>query len=254
MFSWRGTRRRVLIVGHRGASAIAPENTLASFRAAVREGANAVELDVRLTADGRVVVLHDSTLLRTAGIRRKISGMKYRDLRDVDAGRWFGPEFEGERIPLLSEVLELLPSTVGINIELKRLDDRHSRKDIVSRCAGIIRETGSSDRVLLSSFHVPYLRLARKELPHTPRGLLYHTILHAGRNPISMLKRLEACYLILFHRTVRRKLLLEANLNGYQVGEYTIDTAERLRRSLRNGIHAVISNDPGRIVRLMASR
>lgn len=249
MFSWQSGRLRPLIVGHRGASATAPENTMVAFRAAVHAGARAVELDVRLTADGEVVVLHDATLLRTTGVNRPVRDLRWNDIRLLDAGGWFGPRFAGERIPLLAEVVEGLPRSIGINVEVKHAGRRGEAKELIERCAEIIGNAGAQQRVLISSFQIPYLRLARKLLPETPRGLLFHTLLHAGHHPLTLMRRLDAEFLILYHRTVRKRLVQEASEAGFQTAEYAIDTVPMLSRSVRFGLDAVITNDPEFIVR-----
>src|SRR6266542_5407411 len=109
---------RPLVLGHRGASAEAPENTLASFRLALAQGADGVELDVRRCATGEVVVVHDEDLSRVGGAPLRVADSPLGALRAVDLGAWAGERFRGERIPLLAEVLEALPAAI-VNVELK---------------------------------------------------------------------------------------------------------------------------------------
>src|SRR5512133_799359 len=109
---------RPLVLGHRGASAEAPENTLAAFRLAMEQGADGFELDVRRCATGEVVIVHDEDLSRVAGAPLRVRDTPLAALRSFDVGAWKGEGFRGERIPLLSEVLEALPAAV-VNVELK---------------------------------------------------------------------------------------------------------------------------------------
>src|SRR5512147_1098251 len=109
---------RPLVLGHRGASAAAPENTLAAFRLAMEQGADGVELDVHRCATGEVVVIHDEDARRTAGADLRVAASPLAALRALDAGGWRGERFQGERIPLLAEVLEALPGAL-VNVELK---------------------------------------------------------------------------------------------------------------------------------------
>src|SRR6266704_6290544 len=111
--------RRPLRIAHRGASARAPENTLAAFAEAVRLGANAIELDVHLTADGVPVVIHDGTVDRTTNGRGEVAAMTLKDLRRLDAGAWFSSRFRGERIPTLEESLEFARGRCAMNVEIK---------------------------------------------------------------------------------------------------------------------------------------
>jgi len=110
--------RPPIILGHRGASAEAPENTLAAFRLAVEQGADGVELDVWRCGSGEVVVHHDPDTARTGGVARLVSSTPWAELRRLDVGSWKGERFAGERIPLLAEVLDALPTAV-VNVELK---------------------------------------------------------------------------------------------------------------------------------------
>src|SRR5512147_2630414 len=111
-----GGRGRPLILAHRGASAEAPENTLAAFRLAMAQGADGVELDVHRCASGEVVVIHDEDARRTAGAPLRVAEAPLQALRALDAGGWKGEQFRGERIPLLAEVLEALPGAL-VNVE-----------------------------------------------------------------------------------------------------------------------------------------
>jgi glycerophosphoryl diester phosphodiesterase len=107
------------LIAHRGASRDAPENTLAAFRLAWDQGADAVECDIRLSSDGRIVVMHDQSTARTTGVDLAVADHSLVDLRELDAGRWKSPRFEGERIPLLDEVLAETPHGGELFIEIK---------------------------------------------------------------------------------------------------------------------------------------
>ncbi|HKQ97182.1 MAG TPA: glycerophosphodiester phosphodiesterase family protein, partial [Candidatus Polarisedimenticolia bacterium] len=112
-------RRAPLLIGHRGASAHAPENTLASFERALHDGADWIECDVRLSADDVPIILHDATLDRTTDGRGSAASLPLASILRLDAGSWFAPRFRGERVPMLAEVLALLDGRGGINLELK---------------------------------------------------------------------------------------------------------------------------------------
>ncbi|WP_281166722.1 glycerophosphodiester phosphodiesterase [Paenibacillus ginsengihumi] len=121
--------KKPLVIGHRGAAGEAPENTLASFRLALEQGADAVELDVHMSADGEIIVCHDATVNRTTDGQGAISTMSTAELRQLDAGRWFHERFAGERLPLLEEAFRLVPDNIMIHVEIKcpysvRLEER----------------------------------------------------------------------------------------------------------------------------------
>lgn len=138
--------RRVLVVAHRGGSAVAPENTLAALRTAVRDGADAVEVDVLPSRDGHPVVHHDERLTRTAGLDAAVWDLDLRDLRRLDAGRWFAPGFEGEQIPTLEEVVAALPADVRLVADFKHGEERFP--GLAARVAGIVRPLGQRFAVL----------------------------------------------------------------------------------------------------------
>src|SRR5438034_7470028 len=162
--------RRPLRIAHRGASARAPENTLAAFTEAVRLGANAIELDVHLTADGVPVVIHDATVERTTNGRGEVAAMTSKDLRRLDAGAWFSSRFRGERIPTLEESLEFARGRCALNIEIKEPGGGRGRGHrargagasdpgaLPRAVASALARTGFKEPLILSSFSIRALR------------------------------------------------------------------------------------------------
>jgi len=118
----RTVTNRPLVFAHRGAKRVAPENTLPAFEAAIRLGADGVELDVQYSSDGKLVVFHDLDLDKTSNGKGRLTSRTFDDLRKLDAGSYFGPQFHGTRIPTLDEVLDLAKGKLLVNIELKSLD------------------------------------------------------------------------------------------------------------------------------------
>lgn len=161
---------RPIIFAHRGASAHAPENTLSSFALAQAEGADAIELDAKLTADGAVVVLHDPTLERTTNGTGRLAEHTLAEVRALDAGSSFSEGFRGERIPLLEEVLEAFGRKVYINVELTNYST--PQDTLVARVCELIVKHSLQEYVLFSSFLAGNLRQAARRLPDVPRGLL----------------------------------------------------------------------------------
>ena len=141
-----------LNLAHRGALRDAPENTLAAFWRALELGADGVELDVTLSADGKIVVIHDDTVDRTTGGRGLVSELTLAELKRLDAGSWFAPEFADARIPTLDEVLQALPAPARINIELK--SGLYSPiRDLSARVWSCVKRHNAQSRVLFSSFN-----------------------------------------------------------------------------------------------------
>src|SRR5512138_2488396 len=156
--------RGPLVLGHRGASADAPENTLAAFRLALEQGADGVELDVWRCGTGEVVVGHDEDTLRVSGVALRVPDAPLAELRALDVGAWKGEAFRGERMPLLSEVLEAFPRAV-VNVELK---SSGGDLRLAGATARVLARGAAAGRVLVSSFDwrlVVAFRLAAPEVP-----------------------------------------------------------------------------------------
>lgn len=164
------TLPRPVVFAHRGASAHAPENTLVAFELAAAQGADGIELDAKLTADGHVVVFHDQTLERTTDGIGRLVHKQLAELRALDAGSHFGPQFRGEKIPLLEEVFESVGKKLFTNVELTNYATPWD--GLVEHVCGLVKKCGLEDRVMFSSFLPTNLRKARTLLPDVPRGLL----------------------------------------------------------------------------------
>lgn len=161
----------MLIIAHRGASCLAPENTLPAFRSAVKFGATMVELDVHQTKDGHVVVIHDERLERTTNGNGFVGNFSLSLLRKLDAGAWFAGRFAGVRIPTLSEVLSCLPRRIGINIEVK--NNIVDYPDFEQHVLAVLRRFHSLHRVIISSFNWASLEKLHRLEPTLKLGLLF---------------------------------------------------------------------------------
>jgi glycerophosphoryl diester phosphodiesterase len=159
-----------LIFAHRGACKVAPQNTLPAFQAAMSLGADGVELDVHYSSDGKLMVIHNMTLEATTNGSGRVTALTSEELRNLDAGSHFGPQFIGTRIPLLDEVLDLCKGKLLVNIELKSLESPTANigVDVVRT----VRAHGMSDQVVISSFNPLALRRAKKAGPEIECALL----------------------------------------------------------------------------------
>jgi glycerophosphoryl diester phosphodiesterase len=161
---------RPIIFAHRGDLAHAPENTLPAFQQAIQKGADGVELDVKLTMDGHVIVFHDSTVDRTTDGKGHITSYTLEAIRKLDAGRWFNEKFTGTQVPLLEEVFETMGKDKMINIELKNLVT--PRDGLMIKVCDLIKRHNNQSQILFSSFFPSNLKIAAQTLPEVPRGLL----------------------------------------------------------------------------------
>lgn len=246
------TATHVLNIAHRGASAVAPPNTLAAFRKAAELGADGIELDVHLSADGVPVVIHDFTVDGTTDGTGRVRDLPLAALRELDAGSRFDPAFAGERIPTLEEVFAEVGDRLLINVELKSMPG-NEYPGMEEAVAGLIRRFGLTERVLVSSFNPLALRRFRKVAPEVPIGFLYETA------PLSRLAQLLAALLpglrpqalhphwsLVGPETVRR-----AHRRGRKVVVWTVDEPEAMARLSGWGVDAIITNYPDRLAAIL---
>lgn len=159
-----------MIFAHRGACALAPENTIPSFELAVTHHADAVELDAKLSRDGVVMVIHDQTVNRTTGASGKVRDLTLAELKKLDAGSFFGPQFSGVKIPTLDEVFEAVGKQLIVNVELTNYKSRND--SLVEKVVEVVRRHQMEERVLFSSFFPGNLVKSKTLLPKTPVALL----------------------------------------------------------------------------------
>lgn len=231
-----------LILAHRGDSANAPENTLAAFRKALENGADGIELDVMLSADQKLVVIHDDTLDRTSNGHGKVGEMPLAALRELDAGSWFDLKFKGEHIPLLDEVFAEFGGKFLINVELKNY--KTPKDNLTDFVVALVKRHGLSDSVLLSSFNGRNLLRAKSLAPEIRTGLL--TLPGLLGFPIRSFfgRRFNADDLHPYHRDVSVKMVQSRHQLGQKVNVWTVDAPDDLRRVQACGVDMVICNDP----------
>lgn len=167
----RSQSGRVSLIGHRGALASAPENTMASFEEGVRQGADMIELDVHLCASGEVVVIHDARVERTTNGRGRVVDLALAELQALDAGSWFDPRFRGQRIPTLDEVLAWARGRVPVVIEIKNGPVFYD--GIEDKVVSLLEKHGMVDQVIVISFDHACLPRVKARRPDVATGILY---------------------------------------------------------------------------------
>lgn len=235
-----------LIIGHRGASREAPENTLASFRLAFEEGADGIEADFRLTRDGRVVCLHDPATSRTAGGDLTVAEATLAELQRLDAGERKGVPWRGERIPTLSQVLELLPPGKKLFIEVK------CGAEIIEPLGADLARAGiSADRIRFLSFDHELVRALKKGLPayracwlsdYRWRGAWHPS----PREVLARLEEIGADGLASRDRAVLdASLVAELRQRGLEIHVWTVDSLRGAGRLCDLGVDSIMTNRPG---------
>ena len=237
------------VIGHRGAAARAPENTLAGFRAAKALGCAAVEFDVRLTADGAPVLCHDATLDRTTSGRGPLSEQPLAAIREVEAGSRFDPAFAGECVPTLDEALLLaaeLDVTANIEIKAERGRDYATAAAVAATLARLHNRIGPA---LVSSFLPNALAAMQVLAPDVPRALLFRLI---PRGWAEIALRLGCAAIGADHRRLRPRRVAEIRAAGYPLLAYTVNDAPRARLLFGWGVTSVFSDMPDIIHRAAA--
>jgi len=241
------TRSQPAVIAHRGASTGAPENTLAAFRGALELGVDAVELDVHLSADGVPVVIHESLLDRTTDGRGLVKDYPLEALRRLDAGRWFNERFAGERIPTLTEALEVLRPVRTI-VEIKNGPVYYP--GIAAKVAETVRAVGHQ-AVTVSSFDHPVLLEVRDVAPDLPTAALF-----MGRftDPLWLARESGASILHPYWAWITSDLVEAAHAAGLRVETWTVDEPHHARFVIDLGVDGIITNYPDRLRAVLAQR
>lgn len=234
------------VIGHRGAAARAPENTLAGFRKAAEIGCRWVEFDVRLSLEGRAILFHDDSLERTTDGKGPVGGTPYAELRARDAGASFGPAYRGERIPSLEEALSLLHRLrLGFNLEMKAEQGREAAlAEVVARTLARAWP-GEAPPALVSSFETAALEAFARRAPHIPRAYLVEQPPPDWR---ARAARLGAAALVLGHRPLSAGLAAAVKAAGYPLLAYTVNDPGRAEELFTWGVAGVISDAPDAIL------
>ena len=238
-----------IVIAHRGASLHAPENTLAAFDLAVRSGADAIEFDLKLTSDGEVVVLHDPTVDRTTDGSGRVMQMTLAQVRALDAGAKFAPQFRGERIPTLDEVFSAVGSRVCMNIELANYASPFD--GLVARVAEVVKKHQLQNRILFSSFLDWNLNRAHRLLPEVPVGLLTMRGWMGWWGRTFTWRRNGYQAFHPFYTDVAASQVDRAHAAGKRVNVWTVNAEADMRRMIGLGIDALITDDPALACRLL---
>ncbi|MEL7626936.1 MAG: glycerophosphodiester phosphodiesterase family protein [Anaerolineaceae bacterium] len=236
------TKSKPLIIAHRGASALAPENTMAAFRLAKQLGADGIELDVMLSADEKLVVIHDLSLARTTNGQGKVSEMRWNQLKILDAGSKFNARFAGEPLPLLGQVFEELGGQFLINVELKNYATPFDH--LTEKVIALIQKMRLKDSVLLSSFLPRNLRKAERLDPSIKRGLLRLPRLSRFPYSVWLDRRYHYDALHPYFEDVTPKMIYHQHAQNKEVNVWTVDKDEDLLRMKEFGVDMIICNDP----------
>jgi len=248
-----------LIIGHRGASALAPENTIAAFDLALKSGADGIEFDVRLSRDGVPVIIHDETLRRTGLRSERVSDLTATELKQVNVGSWFKPrrepspdDLQRQAIPTLEELFALFPGPKPVfYLEMKA--DSEQRRDLVSACCQFLKQHPSKGQVIIECFDLTAIKLVKTVDPFLRTAALFEPKLIGHHLPtaqrlVAQATTVGADEIALHHRLVTRRSIESAGAANLEVVVWTVDDPAWITKAHKLGIHALITNHPARML------
>jgi glycerophosphoryl diester phosphodiesterase len=230
---------RTQVLAHRGASAYAPENTLAAFRLAVEQGADWLELDVQQTLDGRLVVFHDLRVERTTNGRGVLRDLTLEEVRGLDAGSWFGAQFTGERVPTFEEVLELARSA-GVRV-FPEVKDPRLYPGIEERLAAALRAYEYEEATIVQSFDPASLERLREVNPRLRLAALYTSESQLRGDPPAHAEVVGPPWQLILED---REIVREAHGAGRYVVVWSVDSPSGIRQMADAGVDGIITNRP----------
>ncbi|EGL15638.1 MULTISPECIES: glycerophosphodiester phosphodiesterase [Paenibacillus] len=235
------TANKPMIIAHRGAKGMSPENTLGAFKLGLEQGCEGIELDVHLSADGELIVIHDHTLDRTTDRKGAIAEKTLAEIKEADAGSWYSEAYKGEKVPTLAEVFDLVPASVMINIEIKAPGNGMEQK-----LADFLSERGRIDNVVTSSFDHKSVRRLKLIEPKAKIGLLYANNL---LDPTAYARSFDVeVYSLHPHfRAIDAEDVAKAVENGLKVYPYTANEVHDFKELNEKGVSGIITDFPGRL-------
>jgi glycerophosphoryl diester phosphodiesterase len=243
----RGGGTMSLVYAHRGASGYAPENTMAAFQMAVDMGSDGIECDVQMTRDGKLVICHDETLDRTTDGKGFIKDMDYEAIRELDAGSWFDSSFSSERIPRLSELLELVKlSGLFLNIELKSGIVQYP--GIEQKVIEQVEAYGLQEKVIISSFNHYAVKKCKEIQPRIKTGALFMEGLF---EPWSYLKTIGCECAHPFYMALVPEIAGKLKARGYIINVFTVNDAKAALELVKAGVDGIITNYPDRMLKAL---
>lgn len=248
----KGTTEHPLIIAHRGFRRLYPENTIIAFEAAINAGAHMIELDVTLSRDRRLIVIHDDTLDRTTNGVGPVKDMDLADIQKLDAGSWFDPRFQGEKVPTLEEVIDCCTNRIMVNIEIKTsTHEPEDRPDsIEQQIVSLVRSRKCGRLILISSFHPEVLERIAKLDGNLSIGLITEEQDAESVFPFS--KKLNLHSWNPDAGSVTKDLVREAHNRKIRVFPYTVNSVSRAKALFELQVDGLFTDDPALMIKGIA--
>lgn len=228
------------IFAHRGSAGTHPENTLAAFQEAIRVGADGIEIDIQLTKDHELVVIHDHTLDRTTNGTGEVQSYTLAELKKFDAGSKFSPEFKEEKIPSFLEVLELIKGTnVELNVEIKNRAKHET--GVEKKVVEDLEKAGLTNKIIISSFNHQTLKKVKELRPDLECAILY---MKKMDTPWNYASQFGATALHTYEKETEIDMIHEAQEKGFPVRVFTVNDEEGMEKLIRAHVSAIITDYP----------
>ena len=227
-----------LIVAHRGYSSVYPENTILSVRKAIELGVDFVEIDVRETKDGKLILMHDEKIDRTTNGKGYVRNLKYSEIKNLDAGKWKG-NFKNVKIPTFEEVIMEAKGRVNLMIEIKEAS--------ITKVLEIIEKHRVIENIVITSFNLSYLIKTRKKNPAISTALITHT----RPQDLSELIRHGIQMVNIEYHHFSEKMLEEFTKRGLLTNIWTVDEEKEMERFISMGVFMITTNYPDRLKKLL---
>ncbi|NQU65738.1 MAG: glycerophosphodiester phosphodiesterase [SAR324 cluster bacterium] len=242
------TLRFPVLIAHRGYNVRYPENTLAAFEAALQLGARMIELDITLSRDRNMVVIHDDTLERTSNGKGAVGDYSLKELQELDAGSWFDIAFAGEKVPTLIEVLEQVNRRALVNIEIKSsaFEDPAPADAIENQVVELIRKMKLQDSIIISSFEIRFLKRIAAIDPSLALGMI--STEPADASTVKQLKKLGVYSWHAWHKIITAGQVERLHAAGIKVFSFTVNEPEVLQNLSEMGVDGVFTDDGPRLM------
>jgi glycerophosphoryl diester phosphodiesterase len=248
--------RNPIVVAHRGASGYAPENTMAAIKKAITMGVDMIEIDVQLSKDNEVVLMHDLTVDRTTNGKGKVRDLYLEEIKKLDAGKWFSSEFLGEKVPTLEEVIQAINGQCKLLIEVKRVKSK--KLEIENKIVQLINKYNAYNWCIVQSFETQVI----KNIQELDKSIECHKLVTMNISvlPLHIDSRIKTGT-IYKYKTVQSinpyfKMLNKRKVNkihsrGQKIITWTVNEPEDMKRMIEMGVDGIITNYPDRLIQLL---
>jgi glycerophosphoryl diester phosphodiesterase len=231
-----------MISGHRGAAALAPENTLSGFKKALQSGIKWIEVDAQLSADNTPIMFHDETVNRCTNGEGSVADLTLEQLQALDAGSWFSNEFSGEKIPTLEQALVFfLKNDLIMNLEMK-IHHQHQVQPLVEKVAEVLTQVNfPSEKLILSSLSKSALEHCHQIMPNIRRGYV------TKQNPLPILEKLKSMNLYSVHvhcEILNQEMAQKISQSGFKLATFTLNDPQQASKFRSWGVDMIITDKP----------